>query len=396
MASPTHSKTAPVSSRRLSDLIGRVYDCAIDPDGWPAAMADIAGELDSMGGALVVHDLRGLPPVILYAWGTDPIWLERYGDFAGEVSGIFRNVPDAVTGPIDMPLVLSRYFSEEALAAHRVFREWAAPQGICDFINTIALRDQHRLGAFSILRHESVGRYGEHDIEIMRCLAPHIRRAVTIGDLLDRQKLEARAIAAALDNLSVGVILLAGDGRILHANDAAQSMLKACDPVCSSQGRLAAADADAGRELTGAIALARHDDAAIGATGIGIALKGRSNAAVAYVLPLSYGDLRTRLMPQATAAVFVTRAEDGLSLDMSVIARHFALTGAEARLLERMTPGTTLVGLASDLGISEVTARTHLSRIFAKTRVSRQADLFALLASLASPARRSKTDCSKE
>jgi DNA-binding CsgD family transcriptional regulator len=351
-------------------------------------MAEIAGDLNSMGSALLVHDLRGLPPIFLYSWGNDPIWLERYGDYAGEVAALFKNAPDVLTGPIDTPLVLSRSFDEQALATHRVYRDWAAPQGICDFIQTTALRDQHRIGFFSAYRHERIGQYAECEIEIMRCLAPHIRRAVTISDLMDLRKLEVRAIAAALDNLSVGVIIVADNSGILHANDAAQSMFKAGEPVRSAHGRLFATNSDAGRELAEAIALARRDDVAIGATGIGIALKGNSQAAVAYVLPLTYGDLRTRLMPQATAAVFVTRTESGLPVDVGAIARHFDLTNAEARLLERMTPSTTLIDLAKDLGISEVTARTHLSRIFAKTGVSRQADLFALLASLTARVRR--------
>jgi PAS domain-containing protein len=92
------------------------------------------------------------------------------------------------------------------------------------------------------LRHESTGIATDREIALLRQLAPHIRRAVTISDLIDLKALEAQALAAALDNFAVGVIVVAEDDRILHANDAARRMFAAGSPVCSTKGacRLAA------------------------------------------------------------------------------------------------------------------------------------------------------------
>jgi DNA-binding CsgD family transcriptional regulator len=47
-----------------------------------------------------------------------------------------------------------------------------------------------------------------------------------------------------------------------------------------------------------------------------------------------------------------------------------------------------LVEAAAALGIAETTAKTHLSRIFAKTGVSRQAELVALVHRLTPPLQR--------
>jgi DNA-binding CsgD family transcriptional regulator len=45
--------------------------------------------------------------------------------------------------------------------------------------------------------------------------------------------------------------------------------------------------------------------------------------------------------------------------------------------------------MASALGISEATVKTHLQRLFAKTATNRQADLVKLLAAHTSPLRES-------
>ena len=220
-------------------------------------------------------------------------------------------------------------------------------------------------------------------------LAPHLRRAVTISDLMGVKALEAHALSATLDNFQTGVIVVAADGRVLHANDAARQMLDQGDLVRSVNGRLVARESGAIDELARALSLACNNEAGIGANGIGIALNGRSGGpAIAHVLPLAKGDVRTRLVPQAAAAVFVSKSDESLPSDMSAIGRTFALTPAETRLLEHLVQGAPLVDVAAAIGISVATAKTQLSHIFSKTGVTRQADLIALASRLMPPIKR--------
>jgi DNA-binding CsgD family transcriptional regulator len=139
-----------------------------------------------------------------------------------------------------------------------------------------------------------------------------------------------------------------------------------------------------------AIALARSDETVIAGRGIGVPLR-NEQASVAHVLPLAHGDLRTRLVPQATAAVFVASGESFAPGDMSAFARNFDLTPAEQRLLERLARNATITEAAEALSISATTARTHLAHIFSKTGISRQADLLALVNRLVPPVRRPKS-----
>ncbi len=111
-----------ISEERLSRLIGQIYDCAIDPGQWPNTMKEICIWLDCMGSAMLIQELRGLPPTFLYSWNTDRKWLERYFEYAGEAGELYKT-PDVSSLPIDTPIVLSHTFDEETLREIRVYRE---------------------------------------------------------------------------------------------------------------------------------------------------------------------------------------------------------------------------------------------------------------------------------
>jgi DNA-binding CsgD family transcriptional regulator/PAS domain-containing protein len=379
----------PLAPERLSDLISLIYDCTIEPDRWPETMHAICDDLGCFLGAIYRVDLESSRVSFLQQWNAQPEKLALLEKYAADLARIYQTT-QAVRGlEVDEPLVLSRHVSREAWIQTHYYTDWAKPRGVCDSIQTIVLREPRRVGIFAANRHETVGPASDREIAILRLLAPHIRRAVTIGDLMDLKKVEAQVLGSTLDHFAAGVIVVAEGNRILHANHAAQRMFAAGSPVRSLNGRLAARGPRAGAELAKAIDLARRNESGIGATGIGVPLADETGEpAVAHVLPLARGDLRTRLMPQATAAVFVTRIGQAPAAKIDAVAATFGLTPAETRVLERLLRDMSLVEAARALGIAETTAKTHLSRIFAKTGVSRQPELVALVHRLLPPLRR--------
>ncbi len=57
----------------------------------------------------------------------------------------------------------------------------------------------------------------------------------------------------------------------------------------------------------------------------------------------------------------------------------FELTSAEARLCAKLASGCSLEGAATDFGVRKTTVRTQLAHVFAKTEVSSQSELVALV-----------------
>ena len=69
---------------------------------------------------------------------------------------------------------------------------------------------------------------------------PHVRRAAMISDVLDMVTIERARMAEALDALRCAVLLADADGAILHANSAAEHMLRTGDAIQADLVRLGA------------------------------------------------------------------------------------------------------------------------------------------------------------
>lgn len=374
----------------ISDLIGEIYDCAIDPACWPETLGRVCGLLEGVASQLYVVDLDTGRHYFATGWGEPPeatrALVARYqGPSADWQRGaILRRGPDADP---DEPIVLRREPNAGEIVSSEFFRGWADVLGYVDMIGALVLRRDSRAGLVGVARHRDVGIATDREVRLMRLLAPHLRRAVAIGDMLDMARLEADALKGAIDGLSVGIGLVAEDGTVLSVNRAAAAMMASAEgPIRTVGGRLAGRRAGATEELASAISMAARSDQALGAAGIGVVLREAGAAgqpSVAHVLPLSGGRTRRGIAPGAAAAVFISPDMPSGGLDAAFAS--LGLTAAEARLASRLAAGETLTEAGAALGIAETTAKTHLARIFGKAGVSRQAELVALLERLRAP-----------
>jgi hypothetical protein len=301
-----------VSAQRLSEIIGWVYDCVIDPRRWPATMESICGELGFYSSVILLVDLRNGDQKYLAEWNTTPFYQEmmRGAAFTPDVAEIFER-SRSQRRSIDEPMVLSRLgLDREVYRQSPMYKEWAKPQGLCDGLNVTVLDDPPHLATLAVTKREVDGDFSDGEIDFMRLLAPHIRRAVTISGLIDMKAIEAEMLSSTLNSLSVGVVLTNATAEIVHANGAAHEMISKKSPIRQQHGRLAASTAAGTAELRHAIDLAVSDEASIGGAGIGIPLDPDSEVpTAAHVLPLARGKIRPHLMPAALAAVFVTPKE---------------------------------------------------------------------------------------
>lgn len=97
-----------------------------------------------------------------------------------------------------------------------------------------------------------------------------------------------------------------------------------------------------------------------------------------YDLLLATVDARLRQIERIRSTR--TNAPVGSPADLSSV---FGFTPAEARVALLLAQGRTLQQIAGEFGVSRSTVAFHLRNIFQKTRTNRQAELVAMLASVA-------------
>lgn len=219
---------------------------------------------------------------------------------------------------------------------------------------------------------------GPADTAVLAALAPHLRRAILISDLLDHERQYRSVFAAVLDGLSLPVLLVGVDGRLSWHNSAAERRLSTGEPLRLSGGRLHPASPVAAAEFRAALARAVSvDEADIGGWGCGLPLPmSGGQGAVAYVLPFGQSERRHALGP-GLAAVMLVEPGGHAPPPVEVLGAVLGLTAAEARVALALASGQGTAESARTLGISANTLRKHLSNIFDKTGLRDRAALVA-------------------
>ncbi|SEB05689.1 LuxR C-terminal-related transcriptional regulator [Variovorax sp. YR216] len=364
-----------ITAQQLSDVIGSVYDCALDPALWPATCRTIANLCASTGGGICVHDLKQVQNDQLFVFGYQPEFLEKLGSRFSEspmaTADVVSNVGD----------VNSLAAEPRQLYESRFYREVLEPYGLTDMMWFPALRNGGRTASLHASRSDQRPCYQQHDVRLFKLLSPHVCRAFAISDALDIRALRSEMLEKTLDGLAAGVYLTASDGHVVYMNAAAERQVRAGRSIRVAQNRLSPIDPVARAALAKSIDAATRADVASPWSEHSVAIPdGVGGGYVATLLPIENGQRSGILAPfAASVAVFM---QDPIKVPLmpgEAFARLHGLTGAELRVVLALSQGLGGMESAEMLGISEPTVRTHLQRIYAKTGTSRQADLLSLL-----------------
>jgi DNA-binding CsgD family transcriptional regulator/PAS domain-containing protein len=367
--------------QRLSDLISVVYDAAIDPSLWQSAIETAACFVGGTGAGLFCKDVGVHHAVVPHSFGYQkPLPVALFQQIYPAVEGHFL-------GDLEQPIATTDLMSFGELAESELYRQWAEPQGLVDFLSAVVDRTTISAAIFGVFRHQRNGVVDDQARRRMRLIAPHIRRAVLIGRMFEFKAAEVATFVDTLDGLGAGMYLVDAAGRLIHANAAGNAILGASDILSSVGGRLVASDAHIDRALRDVFAAAGQGDAALGIKGIAVPLIGKDGERyIAHALPLTSGARRRAgVANAAAAALFVRKATLAVPSASQAIGSAFKLTPTELRVLLAIVEVGGVPEVAAAFGIADTTVRTHVSRLFEKTGTARQADLVKLVAGYATP-----------
>jgi len=372
-----------VSAQALSDTIGAIYDCALDPHKWPDACRELAALSESTAGGICVHDIRQVQNDQLFVFGYQPEFLEtlgrQYGESPMAAADVVSNIGDVRTLSME----------HAVLAESRFTREVLKPFGLLDIIWFPALRTGGRMASLHASRGGDAAHYQQRQIDLFKLLAPHVCRAMTISDLLDIRALRSEMLEKTLDALVAGVFLTARDGHVVYMNAAAARQVRTGNSIRIVNHRISPANPAARAALAKAIDEAGRDHLDHHGSEHSLAIPDVQGAGyIATLLPIHGGQRSGILAPfAASVAVFMQDPADTPLMPGEAFARLYKLTGGELRVVLALAQGLGGKEAADMLGISEPTVRTHLQSIYSKTETPRQADLMRLLQNSTPPIR---------
>lgn len=365
-------------------LIDQIYDCAANPELWPSALIAIR---DSFNAAYVLTKVANHAPPrdvvspidLVYFTPWDESWFQKLGPIMNKMIG-----QDEFTKiDIDEAWIYSQQAPIDAIQNSEFENLWVKPQGLADCIKFNYLKRNNMYGVVSVTTHRERGFFSADEGARVAQLAPHIRRAMMINELVDRGRLALALYRKVLDQLSAPVFILGTGRRIAYCNAAAENMLEEGNFLIAQNGTLSTKRSNgAAQAFIESTDRAIKGSEAIGIHGIGIPLLGQNGDRVAaYVLPIGGNDLRGDL-GDGHAAMFVARRGEQQPMIIEILRTVFDLTPAEARIASLVSKGDGPQVIAKSLGLSVNTVRSHLARCYSKTNSSDQTALAATVNAL--------------
>lgn len=189
----------------------------------------------------------------------------------------------------------------------------------------------------------------------------------------------AAAFEAALETLSVAVVIVDAELHVHFANRAARALFETGALLVRRRDVLQATFPAADEALSSVVAEAARGNWPSPSNAIPLSDRD-GRPAIAHVTPL-----RDNVSVSGFAAVFVTTPVHFPLPPFEALSALYDLTPTEARVLVEIASGKNRAASAAALGIADSTVKTHLARVFAKTRTSEQAELTMLAMSLTPP-----------
>jgi DNA-binding CsgD family transcriptional regulator len=362
----------------LLGLIDLAYAAAEDEHLWQSFLRSLMAAVNGHCAGLLHHDLNARGAV-LFSEGLDPRAQQLYDAYFNRLDPFAAGAKGYSMGhPATDEMLIPRH----ALMRTEYFNDFAAGFDLSRLLSVIV--DRHETNSvLSILRGEHDEPFESQDLQLVRALTPHVRRALQIHRRVHVAYQERNVAIEALDALPCALFLVDATAKILHANTRGSQMLAAQDGLTDDGGRLGAAspaDNKRMRETCARVAATRSSPARD--AGSAFALRHRASGRLplqVLIAPPTSAEPLGLSCARVTALVFVSDPTDPHRPSADVLQEFYGLTPAEADVAVRLAIGRRTEDVAAERGSAIETVRRQSKQILAKTGTRNRAELVHLL-----------------
>ncbi len=351
----------------LEGLIDLIYEAAVLPDAWTAALSRISVLSDTIGSVLIARSSAGLKMA-----GSSPAFLqdatEYFIAFSAQNERLKRLIAHEHCGFV----ADSDVFSKEELEMHPMFRDFLIPRGYGQGLATMIPMPS---GDEIILHCE--GKFlGKPTapalIARMDAIRPHIARAALVASQIAFEA--ARTAVETLTRLGIAAASIGFSGEILLTNEAFDRE----DGIWTTRLRnqIVLKDVAAQSLLDDALRYTRH-----ATTVRSLPITKEGGPAILHVIPVCR-DARD-LFSRTSAIIVLTKVVKRTGPTATLLQALFDLTPSEAAVTQKLSIGMSAREIANASGKSIETIRNQIKRVLNKVGCARQSELLSTLTTLA-------------
>jgi DNA-binding CsgD family transcriptional regulator len=358
-------------------LVSSLYETLAEADGWTTFMDALARSYGGGRASLFVVEAPA-QAAQLVAWGQwEPEQIIRFKQYYvanNPWSG--RRMPG---DPIGIVFRLEQVLPRSDLIKTEHYNDFLRP-ALVDAAICVKIQAGSRRMYLNVLFPQATAEHDPDTIGRMQRLVPHILRAAQVKRQLDGFETRAVSAEAALSALGTAMMAVNAAGHLVYMNVAAERIIATGDGPKVVRSVLDAFVPGEGRLLRQLVASALQVARDVAASPGGVMRISRRSGCAPYevlVAPVSSTTLGLGF-DGPLAAVFVRDPEARIAPPIDRLQLLYALTGAEARLMQALLAGDTLDTIAERIEVSRETLRSQLKAVFLKTGTHSQIELIRL------------------
>jgi DNA-binding CsgD family transcriptional regulator len=235
--------------------------------------------------------------------------------------------------------------------------------------------------AIALQRAKAKGEYERREVSLIAKLGVHVERSLMLAMRMEEHAQRVSALMEAIPKMDAGVFLVGPRGKVTELNDAAAGFLGAS--LSLRNGQLEFSDRTAQQsydKFSSRLQGAADLQMAVADEPIVIRRAPPETPLIGYtLLPNPQPGARFDVGTPIVGALLVFDPRKATPPQPSLVRDFLDITLGEARVASAFCVGSSPREVAQQLQISEDTVRTVLKRVFAKTGVSRQSELTAVV-----------------
>lgn len=357
-----------MDTERLSKLILAVTDAPLRKGGWDTAAGEMVLTFQAESCCIEIRDaVSGMTQIVGKTTGLDATLVEDYT--------VWHYKRDVMTNRalqrcLNKAAIGYELIDDDELITTEFYEEFCRPQNIFHCLCGTHEIGNNCISLIKLYRKKGAAAFTEEEKIFLGHVLPHLKNAMRFHNTSFTASQEQKIIMSAIDQLSLGVIIVGLNGLVRFTNKTIERMLRSELGIAIRHGRLAFDDANAQQTLQKA--LQRAQEKALGSM---ITLRDKSERPISLLIcPLSSGE-KGAWPVGVSAAIYINNPDERRKPREDAISKLYGLTPAEARLARALLEGDRLQDYSERIGISLHTTKTQLKQIFQKTGHSRQSDL---------------------
>ncbi len=361
--------------KHYDQLVEIIYHSAVEPEEWQTLLSKLVELLGGCSACMLFLDGTAKSEHASYTVNLDEGYYRQYVDYYMNVSPWRLELQYKPKGRFYSTFL---DFSHDQNFFHRseLYNDWARPQEIEHGLCANVVATQNFAVQLMVQRTSAPGHFTHEETEAMNALATHIRRALALQRRFEEEQRFHESMLQAKWRAYLPCILLNERLKVVHLDDAVTPLLAACPELRILHDKVSIRDERLNNQLQ------RHlKECAAAVCGqwmhagecVRLQHPGGLLELHAYPIHPAYKGLFNN--GGHYVALYLNDPKAHYTLNERLVREIFGISPAELRLAEAICNGQTIEEFAAKNGTTLNTVRSQLKQLFAKTGVSRQAEV---------------------